>query len=256
MGDSGHYREELPELLDRRLDAEQEREVRSHLDQCRECRREFEALGWTKRLAAAIPVAAPPPDLEHAIRKERALEERLLRTRRRSFLVAAASVLLGAGGTAWLFRRSRETLPAAVAGDYRRFRAGALPLEVQAARIETVEAFFREQGIPFRTRVLDLAMMNYDIRGGRLHRLAGQTSALFVYQGGEEKTLVCQMYSGRLEQLPPADEVRNHRGFRFQIYRQERVTVVFWQEGEVVCVLAGDFGEREIVALAFEKEML
>jgi hypothetical protein len=119
-----------------------------------------------------------------------------------------------------------------------------------------VEAFFRERGIPFRTRVLDLGMMNYQIRGGRVHRLGGKPSAFFVYEGEGGKTLVCQMYPGRLEQLPSADEVRNHRGFRFQVYRQQSITVVFWQEGEVVCVLAGDFGEQEIVALAFEKAML
>lgn len=256
MGDSGHYREELQDLLDGRLDAGREREVRAHLDRCPQCRSEFEALSWVKRQAAAAPEAALPPDLEHAIRERLAHKEQLRRTPRRAFLVAAASLLLGAGGAAWLVRRSREALPAAVARDHRLFRSGELPLELRAARPEQVEAFFRERGIPFRTRVLDLGMMNYRIRGGRVHRLGGQPSAFFVYEGEGGKTLVCQMYPGRLEQLPSADEVRNHRGFRFQVYRQQSITVVFWQEAEVVCVLAGDFGEQEIVALAFEKAML
>ncbi len=255
MPDRRHYRDELQELLDRRLDAEREREVRSHLDGCPECRRELENLGWVKRTTAAAPEAPLPPDLEAIIRGRLASEERAHRRPRRVFLAAAASLVVG-GAAAWWFRRSREPLPAVVARDYRLFRSGDLPLEVLSARAEKVEALFRERGIPFRTRVLDLAMMNYELLGGRSHRLGGRPSALFVYRGRGDQTLVCQMYEGRLDALPPPDEIREHRGFRFQIYRQGPITLVFWPEGEVVCVLAGDFGEPEIVALAFEKAML
>jgi anti-sigma factor RsiW len=254
MGDNGHYRDELQDLLDRRLDAEREREVRSHLDRCPQCRREFEAAAWVKRLAATVAETDLPPGLEDSIRS--ALPALRPSASRRALLVAAASLVLGAGGAVWLFRRGRQSLPAAVVRDHQLFMSGALPLEIQAARPEAVEAFFRERGVPFRTRVLDLAMMNYGVRGGRVHRLGGRPSALFAYQGDGAKALVCQMYPGRLEELPPADEVRHHRGFRFQIYRRPSITAVFWQEGEVVCVLTGDFGEQEIVALAFEKAML
>ncbi len=255
MADRGHYRDELQELLDRRLDVEREREVRSHLDECAECRHELEALGWVKRLTAAAPEDALPPDLEAVIRERLASEDRRSPVPRRVFLAAAASLLMGAA-TAWWIRRSREPLPAVVARDYRLCRSGDLPLEVHSGRPEEVEAFFRERGVPFRTRVLDLAMMRYELQGGRSHRIGDEPSALFVYRGPGARTLVCQMYAGRLDGLPPADEIRDHRGFRFQIYRQPPITLVFWQEGEVVCVLAGDFDAEEIVALAFEKAML
>lgn len=251
----GHYGHELQDLLDRRLDAGREAEIRAHLDRCQRCQREFEALAWVKRVTAAAEEAALPAGLERSVRDALAREDQP-RVSRRVLLAAAASLLFGTGGAVWLFRRSRESLPAVVAHDYERFRSGALPLPTHVARPEGVEAFFREQGIPFRTRVLDLAMMRYQLQGGRVHRLGGRPSAFFVYQGEGGRTLACQMYPGRLDELPPADEVRDHRGFRFQIYRQQLVTVVFWQEGEIVCVLAGDFGENEIVALAFEKAML
>lgn len=255
MADRGHYRDELQELLDRRLDAEREREVRSHLDGCPECRQELEALGWVKGLMAAVPEQPLALDLEAAIRQRLDAEDRRSPLPRRAFLAAAASLVVGAA-TAWWIRRSRETLPAAVARDYALFRTGGLPLEVRSARPEEIEGLFRERGIAFRTRVLDLAMMRYELEGGRAHRLGGRPSALFVYRGPGARTLVCQMYEGRLDELPPADEVREHSGFRFEIYSRPPVTLVFWQEGSVVCVLAGDFDGEEIVALAFEKAML
>lgn len=250
-----HYAEELQDLLDRRLDSDREREIRAHLDRCRQCQREFEALVWVKGVAAAATEADLPGGLERSIRDALAREDRP-RVSRRVLMATAASLLVGTAGAAWLFRRSRGSLPAIVARDYERFRSRTLPLETQVKDPGDLEVFFRARGIAFRTRVLDLAMMRYRIEGGRVHTLGGRPSALFVYKGDGGRTLVCQMYPGLLDALPPADEVREHRGFRFQIYRQQGVTVVFWQEGETVCVLAGDFGEQEVVALAFEKAML
>lgn len=251
----GHDGEELQDLLDGRLDAERAREIREHLDHCAECRRELETLAWTRGALAAVPPADLPAGMEGAVRAAigRADEPGVSR---RAFVAAAASVLLGSAGAWWFLKGSRPTLPSAVARDYSRFRSGALPLESTLTRADALEAFFRERGIPFRTRVLDLAMMRYQLAGGRAHRLDGRPSALFVYRGEGGRTLVCQMYEARIEELPPPADVRDHRGFRFQLYREGDVTVVFWQEGAVVCVLAGDFGEREVLALAFEKAML
>jgi anti-sigma factor RsiW len=257
MSDHGHYQDELQDLLDRRLDLEQEKQVRSHLDGCPECRREFEALAWVKGLSGSAGHAEPPAGLEDSIRGALDTEERRQRSSRRAFLAAAAGILLSVGGAVWLIRRrSGGGIPGAVARDYRLFRSGGLPLEIQTASGAEVETFFRERGVAFRTRVLDLAMMSYRIQGGAVHRIDGEPSALFAYRGEGGKLLVCQMYPGRLEHLPGAEEVRTHRGFRFQIYRADSVTLVFWQEGEVVCVLAGDFGREEVIALALEKAML
>lgn len=251
----GHYDDELQDLLDRRLDAESEARIRAHVDQCARCRQEFENLAWVKRVVAAGELAQPPMGLERSIRDSLDGEHRRVLPRR-VLLATAASLVFGAVGAVWILSRPRKTLPAIVAHDYERFRSGALTLDVRATRPDDLEAFFRTRAIPFQTRVLDLAMMRYYVQGARIHELAGQPSAFFVYRGDAGELLVCQMYPGRLEDLPIADEVRDHRGFRFQVYRHQHVTVVFWQEHEIVCVLAGDFGEREVVALAFEKAML
>jgi hypothetical protein len=63
------------------------------------------------------------------------------------------------------------------------------------------------------------------------------------------------MYRGRTAELPYTAERRVHDGIGFLVYRRDGVTLVFWQEGEVVCVLASDVAPEEVVALAFAKAM-
>src|SRR2546427_8170509 len=86
-----------------------------------------------------------------------------------------------------------------------------------------------------------------------LFRSRGRPSALFAYRGPEGRDLVCQMYEGRLEELPRSDDVREHNGITFQVYRAGRLTVVFWQEGAVVCVLASDAEAETVIQLAYAK---
>ncbi len=61
------------------------------------------------------------------------------------------------------------------------------------------------------------------------------------------------MFLGRPEQLPEADEVREHNGIRFHIYRKDGVTLAFWKEGSVLCVLVSDIDSEELIQLAFAK---
>jgi anti-sigma factor RsiW len=95
-------------------------------------------------------------------------------------------------------------------------------------------------GVPFTTRVFDLGMMGYRLEGGRVHRLAGRLSALFVYRGEGGKILVCEMYSGHARELPGGAVLRENKGIRFYVYRTGRTTTVFWQERDVVCALSSD----------------
>jgi hypothetical protein len=44
-------------------------------------------------------------------------------------------------------------------------------------------------------------------------------------------------------------------GIGFQVYEAERITLVFWLEGEVLCMLAGDGDREALVQLAFAKAM-
>ena len=63
------------------------------------------------------------------------------------------------------------------------------------------------------------------------------------------------MLPGTLQELPPADETHEERGFTFQVYRRGDEVAVFWPEGEVLCVLVSDMPASELLDLAGEKAM-
>jgi hypothetical protein len=63
------------------------------------------------------------------------------------------------------------------------------------------------------------------------------------------------MFAGSTEDLPATDDVRENGGFRFHIVRQDDITLVFWLEGDVVCVLISRSPTDEVVKLAFAKAM-
>ena len=72
-----HFKDELQDFLDGRLDAALSSEVQHHLETCETCRREYAALYWTKQVAAQRCAAAPAPaDLRasilHSLRTEAA----------------------------------------------------------------------------------------------------------------------------------------------------------------------------------------
>lgn len=263
-GPNRHYDAEIQDLLDDRLTAPVRGEVESHLEVCAGCRRRLEVLRWIKQAASRAAAEHDLPEglagdvtrlLDAEDRKQSA--EGAGRRPRSSRVVWAAAVLLAlAVAGSWLFLRrpGAADLPTQVASDYGRYRAGELLLELETSRPEDAEALFRRRGLGFRARVFDLAMMGYRVAGARVHELSGRPSALFVYRGPGGELLLCQMYEGQVTELPAAGaERRRHDGIEFRIYRRGALTLVFWQEGEVVCVLASDIAPEAVVALAFAK---
>ena len=55
-----HFKEEIHDLLDGRLNAAARLEVERHLETCEECRRAFDAMRWTKKFAALHFAARSP----------------------------------------------------------------------------------------------------------------------------------------------------------------------------------------------------
>ena len=95
----------------------------------------------------------------------------------------------------------------------------------------TMEAYFAADGVSFRTRVFDLGMMKYRLAGRPRPPSGRPDQRALRLRGESEKTLICEMYEGRLEELPPPAERREHGGFTFLVYRHGGKTAVFWQEG-------------------------
>ncbi len=260
-----HYRDELHELLDGRLDSATRAAVEQHLATCPACRRQLAALRATKQLAhSCFGRTEMPADLreriqqglriEPAVAPEHRAASSVWRRRLRPALAAAALVAV-AVGVALLVRSRQPTLPAAVERDYQAILTEQVPLELVTDEVTRLETYFSTHGIPFQTRVFDLGMMNFHLVGGRVHRLQQRPSALFVYRGPDRRLLVCQMYAGRREELPPPAARRTNNGIDFFVYRVGDRTVVFWQEGPIICALVSDADSETVIQLAFAKAM-
>lgn len=253
----------LQDFLDDRLDAARQAEVRAHLQACPQCRGELEALRWVRDTALKrLPAEPVPPEvagriagaLDEADRQSRPAAAASVRPQWRKWAGAGVAALLAAAAVVLvILSRSRPDLPEVVGRDFAEYSSGGLALDLRSSDGKAVESLFAARGIDFRTRVFDLGMMQYQLVGGRVHRLGSRPSALFAYRGPEGRDLVCQMYEGRLDALPRPDTVRSQDGIRFQVYRLGKLTLVFWQEGTVVCVLASDAEPESVIRLAYAK---
>jgi anti-sigma factor RsiW len=243
-----HDPERLVELIDGRLSAAEEASVREHLASCPVCQAELARLERGRAALKAVGGPVAPPALGAAIAAALDREPRdRPRARRRLAiswgLAAAAVVLVALVGHRWLS-------PTIDPVDQVRTNADIV---LAAATLET--AFAQAGGPGPGFRVIDLAMMGWSLDGGMVTRVGDRAAALYAYRHTDGRRLVCQMYEGTLAALPPTSDVRRHREFIFHVYERDGTTLVFWQEGRIVCVLAGRLPTEVIVQLAFEKAM-
>ncbi len=267
MTKTEHPIDAIQDALDGRLDPSVRASLDAHLGICDVCRGEYERLAWTKRQLASLREetsmpASLPAQIQEALDAEDsrlAAGPAIARGRRwwwrPRWRLAVAAAALFVGWLTWPSAPRVDSLPRLVAADYRAFTSGALPLGLEATRVEEVEAYFRRSELPFPTRVFDLGMMRYQVIGGLVHQLNSRQSALFAYHGPGGHQIICAMFRGRVEDLPTAQGRLRNGGIEFLVYHEGSVTVVFWQEGDVVCVLAGDGESRAVIELAFAKAM-
>jgi len=255
-----HFKDEVQDLLDNRLDAPMRAEVERHLESCVECRREFEALRWTKLFAAKQFAAkeAPPELRQNILRTLKAEAGRPEATTPRwaqklKPILAWAAALVALGIIAFILISKQRQLPEVVARDFRDYQSQKLTLELDTGDRKQMEAFFATHGVPFKVQVSDLSKMHYRFVGGRVQHLRNQRAALYVYRGPGNQVLICHMYVGTASELPKGSLERQNRGIKFHVYEVKGVTMVFWQEGKVVCVLSSDMSVENVVQLAFAK---
>ena len=261
MSHSEHSMERFVDLLDGRLNAADAAEIQQHLAACAECRRELEWLAAGRSAAHSARRADPAPaDLRQRViaaldEVDGAVPAQPAGVTRRALWIglatAAALVLYVSrprrGGTIGPVDRAHAEFVAV------RGNTGALALRTGDAA--EIERFFNAGATGPRIRVIDLGMMGWTLEGGAHRRFGGVPVALYAYRSTTGAELVCQMYPGRLADLPAADAVRHENGFEFRVYTRDGVTLVFWQEGELVCVLAAELPAAEVVALAIAKAM-
>lgn len=259
--------EVLQDAIDGRLDAAARAALEAHLAGCPTCQRELDALSWVTQQITGPGRAGvvTPADLDAVIRARLDAEDHQLgashhrdSTTPRGFsrrawigsIAAAATVV----AMVWAGRRLNEpSVPSQVARDFRAYSAGSLSLDVRTADPPVLEARLGAAGLSFPARVFDFGMMNYRLAGGGVHRVAGAPSALFAYEGAGQLRALCQMYAGSVADLPTPAERRANDEIAFLVYRDGDVTLVFWQEGRIVCVLAANGNPDAAIELAFAK---
>lgn len=260
---TGHLDERLAELLDGRLPAEDAARAEAHLAGCSACALGFERARAAKRAVATLPVVPLPDGLAARIASALEQEERAGGSGRvvrfpgrtlRPLLAAAALLVVGLAGAFVLFRAPGEI--SAAAGDFERVAGGRLPLEARGLSAPQMETFFASRRLGFATRVFDLGMMGWTIGGGAVGKLDEGPSALWTYQDSKGRLIVCQMYAGLAGDVRRGADVRRQGGITFFVHRARGLTLVFWQEGDVACVLVSDIPREEVVTLAVAKAML
>lgn len=269
MSATAHPGEQLADFVDGRLDATADEAVRAHLETCADCRAIHRELVAGRDAAATLRIDAPmPADLLASIARQLDAEPPVASVADPRALAVpvgvhpAWRVALGALAAAALVALYLQIgavepgldLPAQAARDVAAVGSRTLPLTLTSSDAAALERYFAGTPGP-RVRVIDLSMMQITLEGGLRHALAGRPSALYAYRTPSGARLVCQMYEGRLADLPPPAEVRESNGFRFQVYTRDGITLVFWQEGDLVCVLASELQAEEVIALAQAKAM-
>ncbi|HUF47304.1 MAG TPA: anti-sigma factor [Vicinamibacterales bacterium] len=259
-----HPTDLLNAALDGRLDAEDRAALNDHLAGCEPCRRELAALEWTRaQLTTAVDVADLPPDFTDRVKStldQVDAEGPALAppapgaTGRRwwwaAAVAAAAAILVVAWAGPW-FRP--VPVPAAVAADLQAFGVSALPLELATSSPAELEAHLQAANLGFPVRVFDFGMMNLALTGGGVHRVDDERSALMAYRGADGTLVICQMYRGTTADLPETADVRRHNEMDFFVYQEGGASLIFWQEGDVVCVLAATGDVEAAVQLAYAK---
>jgi len=254
---SDHFDLELQDLLDGRLGDADAARVEAHVRECARCREELDALRRGRDLArTGLARAELPEGLRERVAARLDAEapgHGGVNVKRRRLLIYGVGAAAAGLATA-IYLRRRLDIPDEAAASYVAYRKGEKSMEITAGDPAALERFFNER-LPFRTRVFDLAMMRYTLVGGRVDRLGGHASAMYAYDGPDDRHLLCQMYSGTLSELPPPDERRTQNGIAFQIYSRGPHTAVFWSEGAVTCVVVSDMPAADTIGLAFAKAM-
>lgn len=255
-----HELDALSEALDKRLPEGRLQAALDLVRSCPECRAAYEAMAWARAQAGRLPAVDFPPAVEEQIRSglERESERpaRTPRPQRTVGMALAAVLLLSLAAVLTRLVSGPPRLPAAVAEGFQARAAGRLPLVLETADPARLEAWLATASLGFPTRVFDLRMMGYELRGGGSDVVAGRPSAVIVYrEAATGREVICRMLAGSLTDLPSPDGKREHDRIPFQLYQVGGITLVFWPEGGVLCVLVGEGDPEALVQLAFAKAM-
>ncbi|MCI0417691.1 MAG: zf-HC2 domain-containing protein [Acidobacteria bacterium] len=254
-----HLKHQIPEFLENRLDPARHRAMEIHLEDCESCHREVETWRWIQQNCArhfetppesrVISADCPAtkrkkwPDSPSGTNTPRLLSQQWVP------LLCGLLLVVTVAATLRHFLPV-PNLPSEVAEDYRKIREGKLSLERYEQDAKELDRFFSMRGVPFDTKVADLRDLHYRLVGGRVHQLINRRSVLYVYQGRSGELLLCEMFVADTAALPSGGLLREGQKKKFLIYRAKLLNLVFWQDGNMMCVLASNIDSEQLLQAA------
>lgn len=261
-GPTEHPGDRLQDLADNRLSGSELSDVEAHLAGCTRCRRELEALRHVKQALGPQPggnasSSALPAALSQLLAQEQGVAKpsapRRVGPARRWALAAGIAIIASAALLLWRNEASQNSWTAEVARDFDSYRSAHLPMALRTGDPAELQRFFAAQHLGFDVHVFDLGKMDYLVEGGDVRLIDKRPTARFAYRGPDDARLLCEMFRGRMDELPPGPRSAVHNGVTFRVYRRDALTAVYWAEGGVLCVLVSDIDSDALIALAFEK---
>jgi anti-sigma factor RsiW len=254
----------VQDYLDGRLGPEEMAQAEKVLGESPDARAELEALKRVRALMKSTPSApVMPADLQARVRDALDLEEGRIRQepvqpseRRllwyRPALAAAAAVVLALG--LWgIFTPSSDGFIDQVYARYEQTVTKDCTQFFSHKDPECLKKFLNDFGRSYDEAMLNVGMEGFVLENGVVGPLGDRPSAVMAYQHPDRQRIVCQMYEGQLEDLPEGGEVFGPSGLQVRIFRRGNVTMAFWQDGQLVCVLSSSVESGQLIQLALKK---
>ncbi|MFN8006788.1 MAG: hypothetical protein U0V70_07165 [Terriglobia bacterium] len=126
-------------------------------------------------------------------------------------------------------------------------------MELKTPDAKEVESFFAKNGIAFHPEASGPLMVRYPLVGISLHQILGRRGTLCIYQKDANRFLLSEMFPGNAAELPDGALTCGKGPRQLYIYREDNVTMAFWQDGRLICVLASDNDVEELIQMALQK---
>jgi anti-sigma factor RsiW len=211
-------RESLNALIDDELDAAAAVDVRAHLADCADCRREHAVLADTSRQLKEGLVRHAAPDvlkarLRNSLAQSRPFDERPERRARSWITLAAAGVAIAIVSSGITLAVSRQTArPSAgeevLSSHLRSLMPGHLT-DVASTNQHNVKPWFNGR-VDFSPSVPNLDSLGFPLLGGRLDYVNDRPVAVVVYGRREHKISVYSWPAGGAPASPTASDVRGY----------------------------------------------
>ncbi|MEX0802517.1 MAG: anti-sigma factor [Candidatus Binatia bacterium] len=236
------YRDIVSAHVDGTLSAQEEAEVRAHLDGCDQCTRIFR---WEGKAAEAIKQKLSAQTIDPGVRN-RILQTLEKESKRSIFswslnqyrLAATLALLLVAIASVLITRtKSSDDIFADIVAQHLKMTNGTVPMSNEPSR-QSTDSFLDLR--PWGYRLLARQPAHYDA-------IKGTT---FLYGGAGKEYVLAQEFKGGTLSVPPGAKSIEASEKTFISYSLEGVNVVAWKDKDLLCILAAKLPQETLLQIA------